>query len=81
MIIKLMQFVALTAVLGCFLSTTVKAQSLGDWGKVEYCPEGEKATGFSLKTEREQGRGDDTALNAIALLCTRGSSIPSSQGM
>jgi hypothetical protein len=77
---KPMQFVALMAVLGCFLPATVTATYWGDWGKVEYCPEGERATGFSLKTEREQGRGDDTALNAIALICTSGRRITSTQG-
>jgi hypothetical protein len=76
---KLMKFVALTAVLCCSL-TPITAIYWGEWGKVEYCPEGEKATGFSLKTEREQGRGDDTALNAIALICTSGRRITSAQG-
>ncbi len=75
-----MQFVALTAILGCFLPATVTATFWGDWGKVEHCPEGERANGFSLKTEREQRRGDDTALNAIALICTSGSRITSTQG-
>ncbi len=77
---KPMKFVALAAVLGCFPPATVMATFWGDWGKVEHCPEGEKATGFSLKTEREQGKGDDTALNAIALICTSGSRITSAQG-
>ncbi|XP_046461608.1 vitelline membrane outer layer protein 1-like [Daphnia pulex] len=77
---KPMQFVTLTAVLYCFLPATVTATFWGDWGKVEHCPEGERATGFSLKTEREQGRGDDTALNAIALICTSGRMITSTQG-
>jgi hypothetical protein len=77
---KLLKFVALAAVLGCFLPATVTATFWGDWGKVEHCPEGERANGFSLKTEREQGRGDDTALNAIALICTSGRRITSTQG-
>lgn len=47
----------------------------GDWGKVEYCPNDGKAMGFTLLTERSQGNGDDTALNAIALKCTSGSRI------
>jgi hypothetical protein len=76
---KLTKFVALTAVLCCSLTPTT-ATFWGDWGKVEYCPEGERVIGFSLKTEREQGRGDDTALNAIALICTSGSKITSTQG-
>ncbi len=77
---KLTKFVALTAFL-CCSQTPTTATYWGDWGKVRYCPEGEKATGFSLKTEREQGPGgDDTALNAIALICTSGRRITSAQG-
>jgi hypothetical protein len=80
MIIKLRKFVALTAVLGCFLPMTVKAQSWGDWGKVEYCPKGLRTIGFKLKTERPQGDGDDTALNGIALKCSIGGWITSTEG-
>jgi hypothetical protein len=77
-----MQFVALTAVFGCCLPTMITAGLWGDWGPAQSCPQGERAIGFQLKVESPQpGDGDDTALNAIALLCTRGSSIPSSQGM
>jgi hypothetical protein len=78
---KPMKFVALAAVLGCFPPATVTATYWGDWGKVDNCPQGERAIGFSLKTEREQGLGgDDTALNAIALICTSGRRITSTQG-
>ncbi|XP_032797652.2 vitelline membrane outer layer protein 1-like [Daphnia magna] len=41
----------------------------GDWGTVQYCPSGSPVVGFSLKTERPQGRDDDTALNGIAFKC------------
>uniref|UniRef100_A0A8C5Q602 Vitelline membrane outer layer 1-like protein n=1 Tax=Leptobrachium leishanense TaxID=445787 RepID=A0A8C5Q602_9ANUR len=41
----------------------------GPWGTMEMCPEGTKAAGFKLKVEREQGRGDDSALNGISLSC------------
>jgi len=53
----------------------VTATYWGDWGKVEYCPNDGKAMGFTLLTERSQGSGDDTALNAIALKCTSGPRI------
>ncbi|XP_040198027.1 vitelline membrane outer layer protein 1-like [Rana temporaria] len=43
----------------------------GDWGWMDTCPSGTVATGFELKVEKPQGNGDDTALNAIKLLCTR----------
>lgn len=41
----------------------------GIWGAVEYCPEGEYAYKFQLKTEPGQGGGDDTGLNGIKLYC------------
>uniref|UniRef100_A0A8C5MBE6 Vitelline membrane outer layer protein 1 homolog n=1 Tax=Leptobrachium leishanense TaxID=445787 RepID=A0A8C5MBE6_9ANUR len=41
----------------------------GDWGTMEKCPAGTRAAAFSLKVEREQGNGDDTALNGISLYC------------
>ncbi|CAH2272572.1 Hypothetical predicted protein [Pelobates cultripes] len=41
----------------------------GNWGRIEWCPEGYVAKGFSLKAERKQGDGDDTAVNAISLNC------------
>merc|ERR1712002_1205706 len=41
----------------------------GDWGDIEYCRSGSFAHGFQLRSEPPQGSGDDTALNAIGLLC------------
>ncbi|XP_075128782.1 vitelline membrane outer layer protein 1-like [Leptodactylus fuscus] len=42
----------------------------GDWGPKQRCPPNTSATGFSLKIEKPQGIGDDTAWNAIRLYCT-----------
>jgi hypothetical protein len=56
----------------------------GDWGSWEYCPSGTLAHGFRLLSEPRQGRGDDTALNALQLRCTGSQQqqflISSSQG-
>ncbi|XP_077326867.1 vitelline membrane outer layer protein 1 homolog [Lithobates pipiens] len=41
----------------------------GDWGHTEMCPAGTSARAFRLLVEPHQGRGDDTALNGIQLLC------------
>jgi hypothetical protein len=70
---KLMQFVALAAVLGCFLPTTVTAQSSPSWGRVQYCPRGQKAVGFRLAFEDLSAR----RLVSIVFICTRGSRITS----
>ena len=52
----------------------------GDWGSLEFCPKGSFVGGFQLKSEPRQGGGDDTALNAVRLLCSTGESLFSSQG-
>ena len=79
--IHVMKFFALTTVLCCFLMPYVTATFWGDWGPVEFCPNGEYAVGFKLKTQQSQGDGDDTGLNAIALKCSGGNWITSSQGV
>ncbi|XP_075434352.1 uncharacterized protein LOC142471433 [Ascaphus truei] len=56
----------------------------GDWGDLQTCPDGYYARAFSLKVEGNQGSGDDTALNAIRLLCVSSNneeySIQSTEG-
>jgi len=44
----------------------------GSWGKVEMCPDGSYAGGFSVRMEKKQGAGDDSALNGIRLHCFKG---------
>merc|ERR1719186_440628 len=41
----------------------------GDWGLAEFCSPGSFVYGFSQRSERKQGSGDDTALNTIELYC------------
>lgn len=41
----------------------------GSWTRPVYCPPGSWATGYTMRVEPDQGRGDDTGLNAIALYC------------
>lgn len=41
----------------------------GSWHKASYCPENYYVCGLSQKVESSQGRGDDTALNEVALEC------------
>jgi Vitelline membrane outer layer protein I (VOMI). len=41
----------------------------GSWTRAVYCPPGSWAAGYTMKVEPNQGRGDDTALNAVALYC------------
>lgn len=46
----------------------------GTWGKAAYCPDGQYVWGFRLKSEPYQGSGDDSALNAVRLICKSGAS-------
>lgn len=52
--------------------TTLESGKGGQWGtwtRPIYCPPGSWATGYTMRVEPDQGRGDDTALNAVALYC------------
>ncbi|KAH3782871.1 vitelline membrane outer layer protein 1-like [Dreissena polymorpha] len=43
--------------------------AFGTWSAPQFCPSSFYAVGYKLKTEGEQQRGDDTALNGVMLLC------------
>ncbi|XP_060552975.1 vitelline membrane outer layer protein 1 homolog [Ruditapes philippinarum] len=79
-----LQFVsvlAISPVVDCFLIHRVARYSVVDtightnrasWGPrgcAQYCAEGTYAAGYEMKIEPKQGAGDDTALNAIKLVC------------
>ncbi|XP_034167298.2 vitelline membrane outer layer protein 1 homolog [Pangasianodon hypophthalmus] len=52
--------------------SVTNGQMWGSWGPWAMCPSGTYATGFTLKVESNQGYwGDDTALNGIALQCSK----------
>ncbi|MEB3234776.1 MAG: trypsin-like peptidase domain-containing protein [Cyanobacteriota bacterium] len=43
----------------------------GDWGKLEFCPAGTKATGYTQDVQSSQGRGvDDWSMSNFYLHCT-----------
>eukprot|EP00727_Mastigamoeba_balamuthi_P010593 m51a1_g6156 hypothetical protein (478) ;mRNA; r:316673-318476 len=44
----------------------------GDWGGLDSCPGGRFTVGFVTKSEAGQGKGDDTALNGVRLICDGG---------
>ena len=53
---------------------------MGDWGPFKRCPAEQHVKGIQLRIEGQQGGGDDTALNAIRLYCSGGSSLISKEG-
>ena len=56
-----------------------KHRDKGYWGLWKHCSEGHHVMGMRLKIEPSQGRGDDTALNAIRLTCTDGEELVSAE--
>ena len=42
----------------------------GDWGQYFRCPIGSVLTGYQLRSESEQGQGDDTAANNLLGFCS-----------
>ncbi|XP_045182508.2 vitelline membrane outer layer protein 1-like [Mercenaria mercenaria] len=41
----------------------------GTWGRPQFCAQGSFAIGYEMKIQRMQLEGDDTALNAVKLVC------------
>ena len=54
--------------MGTIAPDTINVQQ-GDWGVLDMCPNGTYAQGFSLKLEEDQSGGDNSALNAVQLIC------------
>jgi hypothetical protein len=65
----LLSSAACGAAFGWVPSDTSQQGPWGDWGEGASCPAGAFVWGFRLKSESYQGSGDDTALNAIELIC------------
>uniref|UniRef100_A0ABM5FWH5 Vitelline membrane outer layer protein 1-like n=1 Tax=Pogona vitticeps TaxID=103695 RepID=A0ABM5FWH5_9SAUR len=42
----------------------------GAWSEINHCPRPHKLVSFSLRVEKSQGFGDDTAANNIQFLCS-----------
>jgi hypothetical protein len=51
------------------IKTAPNGGSWGGWSTAIYCPAGSYVGGYAMRVEEDQGRGDDTALNAVALYC------------
>jgi len=41
----------------------------GDWFSSKKCPTGKPITGFQVQYQKQQGKGDDTALNKVRMYC------------
>lgn len=85
MLVFVLSLTTFEAALAQVPEDTSEQGAWGDWGKVASCPSGQYVWGFRLKSEPYQGSGDDSALNAIRLICKSGSTgtatyIQSSEG-
>ncbi|MDB6445219.1 hypothetical protein PII47_17640 [Pseudomonas sp. 21TX0197] len=64
--------IVVEAVWGQVPSDTSEQGPWGTWGAAAYCPQGQYVWGLRLKSEPYQGSGDDSALNAVQLICKSG---------
>ena len=53
----------------------------GTWGGMDICTNGAFASGFILKVAKEEGGGDDTAANAVCIMCDESEERCSKKGL
>lgn len=54
---------------GKYISASVNTH-WGSWTQSYHCPYGQAVSGLTTRVESDQGRGDDTALNGLRLICS-----------
>lgn len=65
---------------GAIIIRSPRVTNWGDWYDMDNCRGLSNVLGFRQRVEKSQGGGDDTALNAIELICSDGGRIMSASG-
>ncbi|CAN2390868.1 Vitelline membrane outer layer protein I (VOMI), partial [Pristimantis euphronides] len=74
MLCALLVLVTLQNLVAALVISVPNGETWGNWGAMEVCDGNTVARGFQLKVEKRQGPLDDSALNGIAIHCTKDSS-------